>query len=104
MAPLRYIAKILPSGWQHWPEEVPRLLAVEGEHGHQVGGVHAVSEEFQSHARTRIETHRLQRVWLGYVGQSNDAVVGTLEDAGIGVTAPGGGAIQLKNFSLSFGQ
>ena len=52
----------------------------------QAGGVHAVSEEFQAHARTRIEAHRLQRVRLGYVGQSHYAVIGTLEDASVGVT------------------
>ena len=36
-------------------EEVPGLLPVDGVHGHQVGRVHPVPQEFEAHSRCSVQ-------------------------------------------------
>ena len=59
-------------------EEVPAVLSIDTEHRHQVGGVHAVSEELES--KSWCEILERSQVWFG-CGVTYDSVVSTLEDS-----------------------
>lgn len=63
-------------------EEVPGALAVEVEHGKDVGGGHAVTEELDSEARVGLLD---RRGGLGGIRDSHDSVLDTLKHTSVGL-------------------
>ena len=63
-------------------EEVEIVLTIDAEHGHEVGGVDAVTEELYSHAGPDVGGLGVDG---GSRGHADVAVVGALEDASVGV-------------------